>query len=356
MIQIKLWSLDKDGENKMVPTEINPISKSETENQLEELLVENPNLLYPNLKLIGRQTPTDSGPLDLLGIDEDGNLIIFELKRGTLSRDAVSQIIDYSSYLSQLDNETFFRHIENKSGSLNIEPIEDFENWYQENISENIESFKTSPKMVLVGLGADDTTKRMVSYLTENGIDINLITFYAFEKDNQLFLARQFDIESNIDKTQSQKYSYSKTANLASLKELANKTNSTDILERLSKIISEEIPQIYKYPLKTGYSFSFSEKTEKGTPTYKVYLNLFLNESYSNSIQIYLQNRASEIAKVKFENFITKYTSFEEDRYGNWWGWFQKEEITSELINDFKDLLSNISTNWIAQKTNQNSQ
>ena len=46
------------------------------------------------------------GPLDLLGIDQDGDLIVFELKRGTLTREAVAQIIDYASYLDSLKRET----------------------------------------------------------------------------------------------------------------------------------------------------------------------------------------------------------------------------------------------------------
>ena len=56
-------------------------------------------MLMPGLKLVGRQTPTEGGPLDLLGVDEDGRLVVFELKREMLSREAVAQVIDYASYL-----------------------------------------------------------------------------------------------------------------------------------------------------------------------------------------------------------------------------------------------------------------
>ena len=52
------------------------------------------------LTLVGRQTPTEGGPLDLLGVDGDGKLVVFELKRGTLLRDAVAQILDYASPIS----------------------------------------------------------------------------------------------------------------------------------------------------------------------------------------------------------------------------------------------------------------
>ena len=50
-------------------------------------------MLMPGLTLVGRQTPTGSGWLDLLGVDEDGKLVVFELKRGKLTREAVAQAI-----------------------------------------------------------------------------------------------------------------------------------------------------------------------------------------------------------------------------------------------------------------------
>ena len=77
--------------------------QTDTEELLEETLVKNPGMLIPGLRLVGRQTPTEGGPLDLLGVDEDGRLVVFELKRGTLSRDAVAQIIDYASDLDSME-------------------------------------------------------------------------------------------------------------------------------------------------------------------------------------------------------------------------------------------------------------
>ena len=57
-------------------------SQVDTEALLEETLVKNPQMLLPGLRLIGRQTPTAGGALDLLGVDEDGRLVVFELKSG----------------------------------------------------------------------------------------------------------------------------------------------------------------------------------------------------------------------------------------------------------------------------------
>lgn len=97
MEEVKIWAIEGSG-----VVEVERAEKTETEKTLEDILVENPGLLMEGLALVGRQTPTQGGPLDLLGVDEDGKLVVFELKRGTLSRDAVAQVIDYTSDLTAM--------------------------------------------------------------------------------------------------------------------------------------------------------------------------------------------------------------------------------------------------------------
>ena len=76
MEDIKLWELDGSQ-----ATPLGSNNQLESEQGLEDTLVENPNLLIEGLTLVGRQTPTEGGPLDLLGVDGDGKLVVFELKR-----------------------------------------------------------------------------------------------------------------------------------------------------------------------------------------------------------------------------------------------------------------------------------
>ena len=125
MEDIKLWELDG---SEAKPLDSN--NQLESEALLENTLVQNTNLLMEDLRLVGRQTPTDGGPLDLLGVDEDGRLVVFELKRGTLSRDAVAQIIDYASYLDDMDLDALAEHISERSGTGGIDKIKDFQEWY----------------------------------------------------------------------------------------------------------------------------------------------------------------------------------------------------------------------------------
>ena len=174
--------------------------QTDTESLLEETLVRNPDLLIPGLRLVGRQTPTDGGPLDLLGVDEDGRLVVFELKRGTLSRDAVAQIIDYASDLDAKTDVALAEHIAANSGVDGIERIEDFEEWYGEHTEgQSLDSLRPL-RLFLIGLGADDRTERMVRFLAENtGMDISLLTFHGFAYDGKTLLARQVEVEAAVD-------------------------------------------------------------------------------------------------------------------------------------------------------------
>jgi|ERR1700719_1962461 len=94
MEEIRLWKVSGPKDSPTI-TDVSSVAQTQTEEMLEEVLVKSPNLLSGGLKLVGRQIETRGGSLDLLGIDEDGRLVVFELKRGLLTRDAVAQIVDY---------------------------------------------------------------------------------------------------------------------------------------------------------------------------------------------------------------------------------------------------------------------
>ena len=194
MDEVKIWAIQDES----MAVALKSKSQVDTEGLLEETLVANPELLIPGLRLVGRQMPTEGGPLDLLGVDEDGRLVVFELKRGTLSREAVAQIIDYGSDLDAMDLIKLAEHISERSGEHGIEEIEDFQEWYSQDFGELV-SLKPL-RLFLVGLGADDRTERMVRFLAGNsGMDISLLTFHGFEHDGKTFLARQVEVEGAVE-------------------------------------------------------------------------------------------------------------------------------------------------------------
>ena len=98
---IGIWEIDPASG---AGTKLELNTRVDTEEMLEAILVANPRMLMGGLTLVGRQVPVETGVADLLGVDENGRLVVFELKREKLTREAVAQILDYSSYLDTLSD------------------------------------------------------------------------------------------------------------------------------------------------------------------------------------------------------------------------------------------------------------
>ena len=188
--ELRLWTVGESGEVGPLP----PFSEMPTELALEDLLVRNPEMLEPGLHLVGRQTPTETGWLDLLAVDRDGRLVVYELKRGTLVREAVTQVLDYASDLDAMDLSDLAEHIVERSGSDGIQGIEDFEEWYMDNFGWDDLSRLLPPRMVLIGLGVDPTTERMARFISGGPVDVSVVTFQGFMHGEDRLLARQLEV------------------------------------------------------------------------------------------------------------------------------------------------------------------
>ena len=112
----------------MVPraARVDGVDAVAAEKLLEDILAHSPEVLMEGLTIIGRQNETAGGPLDLLGLDDDGKLVVFELKRGELTRDAVAQVLDYASWLAALESDgervVVRLHHERDDGALRPSP------------------------------------------------------------------------------------------------------------------------------------------------------------------------------------------------------------------------------------------
>ncbi len=303
MQTIRLWKLVDNSQNKITVQKIGNVQETKTEKQLEDVITNNPELLMNDLRLIGRQTDTLGGPLDLLGVNEDGQLVIFELKKGALTREAVAQVIDYSSYLSSLDSESVSEHISRRSGKLGIEKIDNFATWYQENYGKTLSENK-QPKMVLVGLGADEKTKRMVEFLSDRGVDISLITFHAFNDGDQTFFARQVEVEAKFPENQ---IAATKKNNLEQLKQKVKKFHVDEFYYNMSEFIRKYLPYAYEWPNPGGYSYSLPELTDSGKQSNRIYLALYLQDNRPGSVQLFIHNRALELVTENIQVIKDKY-------------------------------------------------
>ena len=185
-----IWEVDEETKDSK---RLEEAERTGTEAVLEDILVQNPAMLMPGLELVGRQTPTANGYLDLLGVDLDGRLVVFELKREKLRREAVAQAVDYASWLDSLDDAELHRLIGDNSGRGGIPEIGNFEEWYDSNDNwDSLESLRPV-RIVLVGLGADEPARRMAEWLAGKGVEIDLLTFMGYRHGDRMLLARQLE-------------------------------------------------------------------------------------------------------------------------------------------------------------------
>ena len=188
--ELKLWSVGGSSQAEPIP----PHPQMPSELEFEEILVSNPGMLEPGLQLVGRQTPISGGWLDLLAVDGDGRLVIYELKRGNLTRDAVTQILDYASGLDAMTGSEVAEHISERSGDAGIRRFEDFEQWYVDTHGGDDLSRLLPPRMVLIGFGVDEAAERMARFVSAGAVDLSVITFHGFRRDGETLLARQMEV------------------------------------------------------------------------------------------------------------------------------------------------------------------
>ena len=185
-----IWQVD---ETTNASRRLEQTERAVAEAMLEDVFVRNPAILMPGLELIGRQLPTASGYLDLLGVDSEGRLTVFELKREDVTRKAVTQGIDYASWLDSLDEVDLWKRIAENSGRHGVGKIENFETWYEDHDDwDSLEALRPV-RIVLVGLGADESAQRMVDWLVVKGVEIDLLTFVGYRCGDRMLLARQLE-------------------------------------------------------------------------------------------------------------------------------------------------------------------
>ena len=188
--EIRLWAMDGAGG----AARLAEAAQTDTERLLEDTLVRHPELLLAGLSVVGRQVQTPGGPLDLLGVDDDGRLVVFELKRGTVTREAVAQVLDYASFLEFMPDVELADFIAAGSGTHGAESIGDFAEWYESKSGGQELSALKPVRMALVGLGVDERATRMAQLLAGKGVDFSLLTFHGFTYNGATLLARQMPV------------------------------------------------------------------------------------------------------------------------------------------------------------------
>lgn len=255
--ELRLWTVSKAGE--VEP--LSPVSAMPTEVALEDLLVRNPEMLEHGLKLVGRQTPTQTGWLDLLAVDRDGRLVVYELKRGTLVREAVTQVLDYASDLDAMNLTDLATHIAERSGNDGIDAIEDFEQWYLDNFGGDDLSRLLPPRMILIGLGVDPVTERMARFISRGPVDVSVVTFKAFMSGDDRLLARQMEVKPQATPPRNQRRYPTVSEIRQALREHLVRNDYAEVFDKVHHDLRSSLPErgVWENPGATGVRFQLKD-------------------------------------------------------------------------------------------------
>lgn len=168
------------------------LTRLESEQLLEDMIESDPRILSEQWMLIGRQIITPMGSrLDLLAITPDASLVLIELKRGKTPRDAVAQAIDYASWVERLKPDEISRIYRDYSGGKTLDQA--FKERFGAELDED--ALNQSHQIILCAAELDAATERIVSYLNDKDIPVNVLFFQVFQNEEEKLLSRTWMID-----------------------------------------------------------------------------------------------------------------------------------------------------------------
>jgi len=167
-------------------------SKLDYEVDLENALAAKIDILNSGWLIFGRQVQTSYNKyIDLLAIDQDGNIIVIELKRDKTPRDVVAQAIDYASWVKKLKSEQI-SEIFAKFDDSYLKSGKTFSDHFNKRFGKRIEEVEVnaSHEIVIVSSELDPSTERIVGYLSESNIAINVLFFKVYKINGDIYISR----------------------------------------------------------------------------------------------------------------------------------------------------------------------
>jgi len=190
---------------KVAGTTLQPIliSGLEREQRLEDWIAADPSILGMELAIIGRQVQTGfGGKIDLLALDPDGNCVALELKRGRTPREVVAQVLDYGSWIKDLGYGEL-EQITQQCRQKSLAAV--FEESFGAAIPETVNA---SHNLIVVASELDDSSERIITYLSEeHSVSINAVFFSFFRDGPSEFLGRAWlkDPMETVERSESRK-------------------------------------------------------------------------------------------------------------------------------------------------------
>lgn len=159
------------------------------EKDLENLLASKPELLFKENRLmpIFQETAFREHP-DILALDSDGGLYIFELKRQDGNEDSLLQVIRYGQLFGRSSFDELQDMLRKQKKVDTLELASFHKDYFELDVPLDKSKFNHEQRFVVVTAGIDTSTLDAVEYWQEKKMPIVALTYHVYKQDNQFLL------------------------------------------------------------------------------------------------------------------------------------------------------------------------
>lgn len=230
--KVRLWEI-RDGRPATIPEK-----EIRAENDLEEWLEKDISILDSRLLVIGRQVVTDyGGKIDLLCLDGNGDTVAVELKRGMTPREVTAQALDYASWVRGLSRQ---RLLEIADDYFALTRQSSLEEAFQDKFKAELpETLNDSHRSVIVAEAMDASTTRILRYLSDFNVPVNVSTVQHFVDDStRRMLAQVYLIDPEEAEVKARQSSKRASQTVAGLKRMAHESGIGEVYDHFREQIS----------------------------------------------------------------------------------------------------------------------
>ena len=165
---------------------------------LENLIAENIDrvLRADDLMVVNQETRFQEEP-DVIALDRQGHLYMFELKRWRSSRENLLQVLRYGQRFGPCGYDTFeylWARYQSKSGGASTSLREAHARYFELTDPLDGRSFNAEQRYVVITDGLDQGTRNAIEFSSQNGIPVSALPYrvYRTEKGAVLLELRRF--------------------------------------------------------------------------------------------------------------------------------------------------------------------
>lgn len=331
------------------------------EDKLQEYIHKNPEAipLYDikddiRLSVLVREFPTNSGPIDAIGVDKEGEIYLIETKlyKNADKRKVVAQVMDYAASLwsNYRSADSFIndlsRQLSRQSEVQLVNKLQDFFGLSDAEVNQQIESIKQNLnngnfKLVVLMDSLHQQLKDLIVYINQNSeFDIFAVELeYYQHQDFEITIPKLFgaQVKKDITRVTTEKRILSDDDYLESYKSLNFGTQIQSLLDLFNRFKSDnpykqvtvhKTPKYLNFYIKlvdTKITISIHQ-----SPSFEgAYLNFWYDNNY------WTQANYEKLKPILEEKLpAIEVSSPSDSSYGKFAKWSMKE-VSAEKLEDF---------------------